>query len=567
MKKELRNIRLILPILHIVASFLYERCILIFRADIDVVAAIPLNNAISDRAEQIIAYAVAKLFAMLAVFALWKLVFYVKDHWKTDGGVRLFVLLFAAGGLLLSLQWPDGFLRSEDNLITYSYAIRLWPEYWHSAYSSIVYCACLMVLPHPFSVSLLQWLAAVLVIAYLYERIRTSPVLKGRGKWLAFGILLIPDSYYLLTDAYRTSHYALLSAFFVTLAVMDIIDRRERSGRELAGMVLLCGFLSVWRTEGIVLGILGFGVLIAFGYRYSLKKCLLLLAGVAAAFLVINLPQKLGSEKYYGNDYSFINSFPTLQNVLNAPSANLGYEGATEDLTALGQVTPVEVIQAYGMEGYRRQNVRNGYRDINQSGADAETGAAYKKAYYRMILHNLPIYVRTQGSMLLQAIRLKEYCYIEKSAVSVTMEPWHYDAWDIGREDLFAAPGVKAWYELPLRRTLAEGWRTARTAVSDFLRRAYLQSLILILAGLLEAVLFCRETILFFRKKSACLGMAGMAFVLLGQAAAIVLVMPAGVLAYFHAYFYCTAVLDILYLLYLRSSKTKQVFPDGERKD
>ena len=72
MKKELRNIRLILPILHIVASFLYERCILIFRADIDVVAAIPLNNAISDRAEQIIAYAVAKLFAMLAVFALWK---------------------------------------------------------------------------------------------------------------------------------------------------------------------------------------------------------------------------------------------------------------------------------------------------------------------------------------------------------------------------------------------------------------------------------------------------------------------------------------------------------------
>ena len=43
--------------------------------------------------------------------------------------------------------------------------------------------------------------------------------------------------------------------------------------------------------------------------------------------------------------------------------------------------------------------------------------------------------------------------------------------------------------------------------------------------------------------------LAAVAFVLLGQAAAIVLVMPAGMLVYLHAYYYCSIILCIAYIL------------------
>ncbi|MCQ2538820.1 MAG: hypothetical protein MJ114_00070 [Acetatifactor sp.] len=559
MRNRKISLEMILPILHVLLSFLYERALFHFTLDRDVVAAVPLQQGFGDTAERVMGYVLTKAFAILFICLFWKLIFYVKKHLKADRDLKIFAGIFLVGALVLGLLWPNIFTYSEDNLITYSYAIRFFPEYWHSAYSSVIYGACMMVLPHPFAICLLQWLFSLFTLGYLFTRIKESPVLQGKGKWLVFTLLLVPDSYYLLTNAYRTEQYALACLFFASLAVMDLVDGKLRSTKEILGIALLCGFLGVWRTEGVVLGVLGFACLLLFGYKQGVQKTVWYLLAVIVAFLVISVPQKLGDGKYYGKDYSFINSFPTLQNVLNADSANLSYEGAAEDLKALERVTPLPVIQCFGMDGYRRVNVQRGYIDINQSGVSKEVGAAYMKAYYRIILHNLPIYAKTQIFMVCQAGKLVEYPYVEKSKVWVDDVPqWTYDAWNIGREDLDSVPGVKAWKKLGLRNTVADVILAARNKVAQLLKKTYLQTATLGLAVLLAVCIFFREFYFLCRKKKSVPGPAALIFVLLGQAAAIALVMPAGVLAYFHAVVYCIWAVDLTYILCTFATKKQK---------
>ena len=75
-----------------------------------------------------------------------------------------------------------------------------------------------------------------------------------------------------------------------------------------------------------------------------------------------------------------------------------------------------------------------------------------------------------------------------------------------------------------------------------------------------EVILFFAEVIRSVKKKDGRLGLAGIAFMLIGQAAAICLVMPAGELVYLHTYYYCSFLLCLLYTCYrmqIRNRKEK----------
>lgn len=303
-------------------------------------------------------------------------------------------MFFGIGLIAVLLLWPIPFAKSGDNYITYFFARRFWPEYWHSAYTGFLYAAMLMVVPNPVSISVCQFIFCTFVLGYLYNRIVDSPVLQGKGKYCVFLILLMPKTFTLLTDAYRTELYALLCMFTVSMTVMDIVDQKKRGNFSLVCNMVLCGFISVWRTEGFILGFLLFLVQLLLIYKYKLRQSILLFLGLLLIFGVFFLPQKLGDIKYYGKDYSFVNSFDKLKNILCSPDADLSYDGVEDDIDALEAVTPVELIRYYGLDGYRRYNYANGRDDINQSLADGATASAYMKAYYRLIIHNLPIYVQ-----------------------------------------------------------------------------------------------------------------------------------------------------------------------------
>lgn len=539
----------ILPLVHFLLSFIYERRVFIFELDQDIIFSIPRNFVISDAGERVMGYVLSKLFALAMIFFLWHLLFWVIGNWKDRRNLRFFSLFFFAGCAVLLFLWPDTFAASEDNFITYSYAIRFWPEYWHSAYTSCIFAAMLMVVPSPLFLAIFQWLFAVFEMGYLYNRILGSPVLRGRGRFGVFLVFLMPGVYTLFTNPYRTELYALLCIFLVSMSVMDIVDQRQKGIGSLLLNILLCAFVGVWRTEGIILGLLLFIVQMAFLYHYRWKKTLFCSLCLLLVFAAFSLPQKLGDEKYYGKDYSFINSFPTLRNILASPGANLSYQGAGEDLEAIGAVAPVEILRHYGMDGYRRYNYANGRGDINQSLADDETAAAYMNAYYRMVGHNLPIYVRTQLLMLLKAIMIKPYEYVVYDSATPLndLEPWELESWAIGKRDFFGLKGVTEWSNAEFRGKLSSLAFEIGNVISGFLQKTYFYSLLLVCIPLYEIFLFFAEGFRFLKKKNNWTGLAGIAFILLGQAAAICLVMPAGMLVYLHPYYFCSFVLCLIY--------------------
>lgn len=540
--------------MHFLLSFLYERSIFIFREDRDIILSIPRNQIISDAGERIMGYCISKMFAAVMIFFLWQLLFWIIENWRKKKNIRFFLIFFAiclAGVLLL---WPDPFTASEDNYITYSYAIRFWPEYWHSAYTSCLYAAMLMVVPSPVFITVFQLIFGFFVLGYLYNRIADSPVLKGKGKYGVFLVFLMPGVFTLFTNSYRTETYALLCMFPVAMTAMDIVDRKERGTCSLVCNILLCGFIGVWRTEGIILGFLLFAVQLIFIYKYKLAKSILIFLCVAVTFGMFLVPQKLGDIKYYGKDYSFINSFPVLKNILSAPDAGLSYEGAEDDLAALEAVVPVEILRYYGMDGYRRYNYANGREDINQSLAEDETASAYMSAYYRIVIHNLPIYAKTQICMLLKAIMVipNEYVVACDRKPVHDLQPWTLKAWDIGRQDLENGRFARIWMNTEIHQRFSAFVMKAARGVEGVLQKIYFYSLVLILIPLFEIFLFFKEGIRLLKKKRNLFGLAGIAFLLLGQAAAIALVMPAGVLVYFHAYYYCSFILCLIYVNCLR---------------
>lgn len=539
---------------HFLLSFLYERCIFEFGPGRDIALPIPRNNVISDTAERVLGYAISKLFAAVLIFLLWHLVFWLIENWREKKNIYLFVTIFAICLIGVLLIWPAPFIDSEDNYITYSFARRFWPEYWHSAYSGFLLAAALMVVPHPVFITIAQLIFGFFVLGYLYNRILDSPVLKGKGKYCVFLIFLMPEVFRLFTNAYRTEPYAWLCMFAVSMTAMDIVDQKERGKFSLVCNIILCGFISVWRTEGIILGFLLFIVQLVFIYRYKFIRSAFLFLCLLLAFGAFLLPQRLGDIKYYGKDYSFINSFPTLKNILSSPDADLSYEGAEEDIAALEKVTPVELIRYYGMDGYRRYNYANGRDDINQSLADDETASAYMRAYYRILGHNLPIYVKTQTSMLLYALMLPVQPYVVYSDQLPVhdLPSWTLKSWEIGTQDFLNTDHVMNWMNCEIHQRLTYLAMRAMEIVFGWLRRTYFYTAILILIPLCQIFLFIREGIRLLKKKKNLFGLAGIAFLLLGQAAAIVLVMPAATLVYFHAYYYCSFILCLIYVNCLR---------------
>lgn len=540
-----------LPVIHFLLSFIYERSIFLFEEDKDIVLSIPRNYIISDAAERVMGYVISKLFAAVMIFFLWYLLFWIIENWKLKRNIRFFFCFFVICLVGVLLLWPEPFTISADNYITYSYAIRFWPEYWHSAYTSCIYAAMLMVAPSPVFISVFQLIFGVFVLGYLYNRLVDSPVLKGKGKYCVFLVFLMPGVYTLFTNAYRTELYALLCMFAVTMTAMDIVDGKERGTGSLICNILLCGFISVWRTEGVILGVLLFIIQLIFIYKYRPIKSIFLFLCMVMTFGMFFVPQKLGDIKYYGKDYSFINSFPVLKNIL---CSGLSYEGAGNDLTALNAVVPWEAIRYYGMDGYRRYNFASGRKDINQSLASDATASAYMKAYYRIVIHNLPVYAKTQISMLLKAILVIENDYVVgcDRPPDPDLQPWTLESWDIGREDLENERFVKAWMNAKIHQRFSAFALKGINRIESLFRKIYFYSLILILIPMFEIFLFFKEGILLIKRKRNLFGLAGIAFLLLGQAAAIALVMPAGVLVYFHAYYYCSFILCLIYVNCLR---------------
>lgn len=558
-----KQIRLIPPAIHFLLSFVYERSIFIFNDTSNTRLAIPRSTAFGDTAEHIMFYVLAKLFAFILIFLVWRLLFYVFENFNKSGAVRLGVIMFLLLIVIFGLfRYPDVLMRSDDNYITYAYAKRLWPEYWHSAYLSIVYAACLMFFPNPITISLIQWLGLSFAVGYLYNRIQKSPVLKGKGAWTAFLVLLLPNTYILITDPYRTELYAIVCMIFTTAIIMDAVDATERKPLFYAAFAVLAGFIAVWRSEGIIFGLGGFIAMLIWGYRLSFKKIVLYSGVAVAAFVLILLPQKAGDAKYYGKDYTIINSFPSLKNILNDGNHNISYAGADASLKAIDAVVPLDVVRIYGMNGYHRYNLSMNRPDINQSYATDEAAAAYVKGFYDIVLHNKKIYLKTQLNMWEQSLFLKVAMFNLPAVDAVQVTPladFSLSIWDTGREECRADARIGLLTGNTVRRSVSAKIEKIMAEYDyRFLSKFHLRTIMLIAVLAFAAFSMVREAILYFKGKRENTAIGVLLLILLIQYAAIVLVMPAGAQVYFHATYYSMLIIELIYFLKRKASGAKK---------
>ena len=375
---------LVLPVIHIVISWIYESLFLKIGeldSDLSVVLTPAYPSFISFGTEQAFMYIISKLFGCILVFVIWQIVFLLLRKKR----ILPFVLLLCGCALLL-LYYPYNWLLEMDNLMVYAQAIRYYPDYWQSMLTGCIYNACLMVFHHAFFIPFILTSFFLGALYYLSQKFRVH--FGKKAVWIPYIVLVFPETYQLMVNPYRNCIYAVFCIWFFSLLAFDFIEKRVYNTGRLVLMSGIALILTVLRTEGIFFAVL-FVILLLWQIKGQVKKMAAYAGGFALLALFLMVPQKLGEAKYFGNDYMIANYINLICSCINDEKADFSYSGAEEDIKAIETVVPMEVIGYNGLMSYYDYNLKE-RGSMNQSFATEEEQKAFLKAGLRLFSHNLP---------------------------------------------------------------------------------------------------------------------------------------------------------------------------------
>lgn len=546
--KLYRRIKIICPAIHFLLTFLFERKAFHFENNFGFLETVPMSDFFSNKFELIMCYVITKLIALILIILLWRLFFAIIDRTIPLLTTAIFSVVFIAGMVVIFILWPYFTLHNIDNYMLYAYAVRFVPEYWHSIYSGCFMGACLMVFPNPFTINIIEWLWFVAIMGYIYHRIGTSRVISHGFKYIVIGFFLLPFIHTAVTDSYRSELYALFSLFFFTVILLDAIEKRTRTGFQLYVILAGIAVIAVWRSEGIILGAGMFLCVLFTNYVTDFKKSLIRTLSFLLAIIILRFPSFVGSQKYYGDDYSFINYMDVMQTILNSESVNLNYVGVEEDLEAIDYIVDLEALKERGVDGYRRFNYANNRGDINQSTASESRRSALKKAYKNLVLHNLRLYYMHQSNCFCSAIGFEPpYALDEYSGNGSGYEHWNFSLWDVGLTDYFSYRSVYNWEENKSHYDKAcdvnEWFENYELWWEDTGLFKIFNILIIVLIFAMALYEFIRCIL---RKKLSVFFI--LAATLFAQLSAIAAVMPEPTYFYLRTYCYCSLLLIMIYL-------------------
>ena len=540
-------------LIHIIVSVIFSHSVFKNTGE-NVSGLITVNEIVSLRFETVLAYILTVLTASVLIVMLWKLVFHIIFQFKKS--YILFGILYLAGLVFVILSFPDNFLYgSPDNFITYACAVRLTPDYWHNAYSSIIYGACMLVFPSALSVSIIQWSFFLFTVAYIYHRTEAVCPLRF-PKYLVFLIFILPNTPFIIHDAYRIFQYAAIMLLYASVILFDMLEKKMRPLSELLTIAFLGAFLGIWRSEGILICGLMFAIYIIFSFRKKAGTIVFFGVLFAALLLLISVPQKIGIKKYYGKDYSVINSMSFLQVLLNC-DGDFSYSGAEEDLAAIDAVTPTDLIKGYGISGYRYYNSEvKGNTDFNQSAVPEEEAKAFLSAYTNILIHNIKPVIKNMLETVYSSYTGKHRFYNYVPEKSIEIPELDSVSWSISRE-MFLSDNPYISKNIPGGNHPLTKLYTFRNRIILFLMNNMILLSVFILILLGNAFLFIRGLVGMIRKKDSVRFAAGLVSLsLLAEYAALFIIVPATSYLYFTIYNYTSLLLFLAALVYdLRSSK------------
>lgn len=393
-KKRGHDRKILYPVIHMMISVLYSA--VFFRHEpLPFGSMIPAHDVhFGQDCERMVHILLSLLFGFLIICIIWHIFFLLVEKKK-----KFPFLLVILSFVICFLVFPSNFSYEPDNLLSYSSAVRNIPDYWQSIYLGCLYRGCLYVFPHPLTLSFFQLTSLIGVVYYVSEKVRE--VFGKRAGMLSWLVILFPEFWEIGISQYRNCIYTIMCLWFFSILFFDCMEKRERPERELLYICFAGGFLTVFRSEGIVVvGVLAAALLMV--YKVSVKKLYKMLIFTICVCIVFSVPQKLGEKKYYGKDYGMINNMNILKDILSDKNVNLGFSTAEEDLIAINRIVSLEGLMIYGIHEYRTNNFIE-KNSINQSFASEEEQDAFIEGARNIILHNTGLFLKDRLVMFCEA--------------------------------------------------------------------------------------------------------------------------------------------------------------------
>ncbi len=507
--------------------------------------------------------------AFLLIYIFWAWLFQLSDIWKKKtikrSWLAAFTVLTVTGILIIVAVYPSTIVNATDTTWNYVYAREWLPMYWHGFFTNVVHCACMVVFPHPIAMSLIPFLFGISEVCYFtYMALVKCPAHKGTIAIISCGVLLLmPETFRILSYAGRNYMFALLSAGYIGGFIVDYISESGFSVSKFVRLSCMAALLGTWRSEGIFY-LLFFPVLLYFTYFFHKKK-ITKAAWIKAAFfvavcyLLLWLPGKYGAEKYQGYDYVIVNTPEPLSAVFADENADLSYSGAEADLKCIYSVIPREYFEKYGEFSQFYYNFDN-LRTPRQSGI-GEKGKEYVGAAYRILLHNWSIYLKKQFNNYNSSIGLDCLFYLPESVkeewtVNTSEEAYNYFKWiwayfDKGEED------ISLNYDIVIVNEKIDAFlNNAVTALLDYIYKTGWKISGFVKTGVL--ILMMVSVVLAFWKKEWVFFFCGM--LILGILFAVILTAPTMrenyyYSSYFNSYWYL--LFGLSYVMKNRNGKKK----------
>lgn len=549
-----RKKRFVFPLVHFALTFLTERYFISFGNDISAYLPTIRKDIISYTGEKILVYSISKVIAFFIIFAVWNLIFSIKDKFISKDVVIIFGSLYVLGLFVGLFSQPEMFASDIDINILFGESSLLVPTYWHSIFTGAIYVACEMIIPFPFSLTIFRWLLFVYATGYIY--VIVDKYSKGKKyKYFVFVLYLLPETYQILVCALRINYFVILCILYIGLILCLCMQTETPHKAIIWKIALLSGFISILRSEGILIGIGGMLALI-LRFKKSFKRCLTGALVFVAFVVFLSSLQRVGSVKYYGKDYSIVNMPNIFFHLFNSNEFNDCYDSAQEDMENIEAITPIEYLRSGGLHGFRVYNYMNGRIYFNQTLASDEASSKFMKSGINIILHNLSPFFKLRAKNFLDALGVPNTIRVNEYSGELSVEYYFPPSYEVGRSLVHDTKWSSYWennwarfwvYSVILR--IVNSW-------SGLLTRFKLNAILHVAIILLNLVLLF---VSFFRMIARKGKQETTFFILFASVIAtmviVFLVMPESRATYLFSTLYSGIVLAFLYYVYRKEKE------------
>ncbi len=380
------------------------------------------NNLKQDMISRIMCMLIAGILAVALICIFWKVFFKLIKGLRQRNKYAFWgaTILIIGVGMILCLYPKMYGVETADDYMNLVYAMEFLPMYWHGFWTNVVYCACMIFFPHPVIIPVVQFCFATYIACYIIHAL-IKDVSRKKEIAIVMGVVvlalpLFPEILRIFMYPTRNCMYTILCLYGISILFSDYLTKTKLTTAKYVLLSILFAFVGTWRGEGI-LYLLAFPILIYITYfveegnkklfaslekikdKKNVGKAFVLYVFICLLFM---LPDKYGIAKYQNSDYMIANTTGPLSAIFLDENANLAYKGADEDLQNIEEIIPLEYIEKYGCNGGFYYNAQSG-RFARQSGSTKEEGSAYVNSALRMMIYNLPIWLKYQTNMFIEA--------------------------------------------------------------------------------------------------------------------------------------------------------------------